>query len=263
MNSNPEYSVDDGNKALQALLWYLDEGMCFLRDQGHSPRTGSIADKELASFPRSETLHTAYYQGTILIVAASDHLHSFIRLLDEPVQTIAPYTCIRVVIETSAIASWILEPEISAFDRVMRSLAFRIEGLKQQLNFARATNDNDTFNQIQARIDKVVDDYHRMGFKKLVNRKGKVIGVGQQLPSFTQLVETIFDEEPTYRLLSGMVHAHPWVLSHFGFRVEETDSRKYLTQNMKAFHVIFLSLVASKAFIAPIRKKAGLYWIRC
>ena len=118
---------------------------------------------------------------------------------------------------------WILNTKVNSFERVKRSFAFRYEGLDQQRKLAQSTKGSINPQTIIQRIDKVEQIALRLGFDKIVDRKGKRVGVGQAMPAITEIVINMLDKEQDYRLLSGMVHAHPWALQNFGFIKAQGD----------------------------------------
>src|SRR4051812_26499260 len=81
----------------------------FLNSGGYQVPPATQAAAELAANPRfEEHLRTAYYQGRFLIESAVEHLAAFESMLNEPTQTIAPWTCVRAILEASAVSAWLL-----------------------------------------------------------------------------------------------------------------------------------------------------------
>lgn len=97
--------------------------------QGMGPTKNSPAYKELHSFQNPESVTTAFSQGSMLIEVSADQLMAFTKTITEPAQAIAPWTCVRAIIEASGLALWLLNPNIGVTTRVRRSFAFRYEGL--------------------------------------------------------------------------------------------------------------------------------------
>jgi hypothetical protein len=119
---------DDVIRMVQSLMTLHADLAGFYNTSGPRPAPNSQADIELHTFSRAESVETAYSQGEVLIEAAADNLAAFTKTVTEPVQTIAPWICVRALMEASALASWFLDPRIDARTRVERSLAFRHEG---------------------------------------------------------------------------------------------------------------------------------------
>jgi hypothetical protein len=208
---------ENAKNSIAAVNEFLEKTRVIWNQYDHHPLPGSQAARELKGFPRPESIGTSYSQDTILIEVAADYVFAVVKTLTEPAETIAPWVCARGVLETSALSIWILDTSINSYERVRRSLAFRYEGLDQQRKFAQATKGEVNPQTIIQRIDEVEQVAMELGFDKVVDRNGKRIGVGQEMLSITEIVIRMLNKELDYRLLSGMVHAHPWALQNFGF----------------------------------------------
>ena len=101
----------------------------------NAPSSVSIAAQEQKSFPKPELVRDVHYRGLMSMEAAADHLVSFADLLTEPSTTVAPWTCVRGLLESSAIGLWFLSPDINVRERVARCFAFRYIGFVQQIKF--------------------------------------------------------------------------------------------------------------------------------
>src|SRR5215217_7687430 len=77
---------------------------------GTDPQPGSIAESEIRNFHRPESIHTAQSQAWILVEVAADQLTALVKTLTEPVETVAPYTCVRSLLEGAALACWLFDP---------------------------------------------------------------------------------------------------------------------------------------------------------
>src|SRR4051794_39436451 len=98
---------------------------------GVSPMPGSKAEKELAEFPKSGLVKTAYSQGGLLLNSASDHLSAFAKSMTGTIETIAPWTLVRGVVEASTMSIWLLDASIDVKERVARSYAYRYDGIEE------------------------------------------------------------------------------------------------------------------------------------
>jgi len=256
---------DDLIEIISALTTLHDETASLFNKYGLDPAPGSKAISELTAF-RTESVQTSYSQGNMLIEASADQLISLFRSLIEPVLTIAPWTSVRAIIESSALASWLLDPTISARDRAQRSFAFRFEGLSQQVKFARASGLDTT--KALLRIDDVEKVALTLGFSIVKDKNGKRIGIGQLFPTMTDLVGSVLQEEPTYRLFSAFTHTHPWAMQHMSFSQAQDKSpdhsdfsrnTTYFEKSLQPEAIIFLCHKAAYAFSRPIWYKAQLY----
>lgn len=264
-------TLDDVSRMIRTLRDLHDGLGQFLTGCGHQPSSGSQAAAEFRTFQRSESLETAYSQAGVLIEVAADQLMAFIRSVTEPVQTIAPWTCVRAIIESSAPAAWLLDPSLDARTRVQRSFGFRYEGLAQQVKFARASGDEPATAKAITRIDDVERVAVELGFSRVENQRGRRVGIAQQMPSITDLVAQALDEEATYRLLSAVAHAHLWAVQQLSFRRIEDEnawlipedagvgSAHLLEKSLRPESAALLCSRAASAFVKPIRHKCQLF----
>jgi len=219
------------------------------------------AEREMASFPDSEIIRTAYSQGSILVEAAADHLMAFSKTLTEPVETFAPWVCVRSVLETSALAAWLLDPALAPEERARRSFALRFEGMIELMKFLRAVKGKqDEIDTAAKRLDEMENDAVACGFTRLRDKNRKRSGVGMVMPTATQLIAMVFDDEPAYRLLSAMAHGHHWALQRLGYAVYENDNGKSayvkLKKHIALSSVAYLSARAVRAFVRPVWYKS-------
>ena len=252
--------LDAAKEMVQILLEFHSDVGDYWNAQGDEPLPDTIGSKELASYKRIESVNLAYGQGNLLISVAGDHLVAFTRLVTEPVQTVAPWTCIRAVLESSAKSLWLLDPEINIQSRVGRSLAFRYDGLMQQRKFANISNDSQAIQNITSRMDEIDSLSGQLGFDPVVDKHGRRIGIGEKLPYTTNLIQAVLGMGKNYRILSGMAHAQPSVLQELGFRKNKIGNRISLIPNLTPFSVGFLCISAFKAFAPATRIRSKLYY---
>lgn len=252
-------SRDDLVRMVQTLRDFHDETAQILNKYNHDPLTGSQAHNELKSFQRAETVRDAYIQANLLIEGTTDHLVAYTKTVTEPVETIAPWTCVRAALESASLASWLLTPRIDARERVQRSFAFRYEGLRQQLKFAQATNMQSEIVEVNNRIDKVERDAIQLGYSRVLDRRDRRIGIAQQMPAITEIIKDTFDEEATYRLISAVTHAHTWAIHQVGFRRADNEDNLLLEKNIEPIAIGFLCIKVANAFTQPIWFKCQLF----
>ena len=218
-----------GDLSPKALVEVRDALEAFHRESSsftnrHGPHAASkspFADDVIA-FPRSESVHTVYGQSVTLIEITADHLTAFRKLISEPLETIAPWTCARIVLDAASLAAWIVQPGIDAKERVGRSLALRYEGLSEQVKWARAVGPKNPDVDPQVAVDRIAEvtaDASRLGFDPVRDRNGRQIGIGRRMPSVTERVRDVLDQEDMYRLLSAITHGHFWATNQAGFEV--------------------------------------------
>lgn len=219
------------SKSIRSVEKFLEQTGKIWAGYEHKPFPNSQATKELTTFIRPESIGTAYSQAATLIEVAADYAFALKSTLTEPAQTIAPWTCVRGCLEASSLSMWLFDTNINAKERVQRSLAFRYEGLDQQAKLAETTKAMVNPKDIYKRIDQIEQLAQELGYPRVLSKKNKRIGVGQEMPSVTKIVTKMLNKEKNYRLLSGMVHAHPWALQHFGFI--QTHSDQMIFENVK------------------------------
>ena len=218
------------------------------------------AVSEAKAYPDPELIEIADSQGRMLVDVSADHLIAFTKTMTEPVQTFAPWVSVRGVLEASAIAAWIMDPAIDSTERVGRSLALRHEGLSQSVKFLRASKvDQEVIVRAERRIDELEREAISVGFEKVQDKNRKRIGIGMRMPSITQLISQVFDDEPTYRLLSAMAHGHLWALQKLGYKIHEDNgasSHVKLKQHISPDSVWYLSVKTVTAFVRPVWLKS-------
>lgn len=254
----PELGLEDITRMREA-IGLLHGGVSdFVNSQGIVPATGSQADEESRSFVRSESVQTAQSQAGILLEVAGDQLTAFIKTITEPFETIAPWTCVRSLLEAASLAAWLFDPEIDVRTRVRRSLALRYEGLDQQVKWLRAAGQDSV--EAVARVDDVERVALALGFERLVDGRGKRTGIAQVMPSATEVMRLMLDEEVAYRLLSAVAHGHHWALQHTSFRLAtdheippfpEGQEVKALEKAVHPNGVAYLALTAARTFARP------------
>ena len=204
---------------LKTLDAFCDEIHKFHIDQGSDWAINSPAAKEFGGSKRPESLVTAWSQAALLVESGSEHLSSFIQAIEEPVQSIACCTCVRSMLEPCSLSSWLLDPGIDARTRIGRSFAVRYEGMNQFIKYARATRKSNAFMQpMKKRIREVEMEALKLGYPKITDRAGKRrLGIGQRMPSATELVKKMLDQEAMYRLLSAVAHGHDWAIRELSY----------------------------------------------
>jgi hypothetical protein len=246
---------------LRAIPSLRDAVAAFFNDHLGKPFPNAPAETEAATVPYPGIIRNAYSQGSMQVGVAADHLMAFSKTMTEPVETIAPWACVRAVLEASALAAWFLDPKITAEVRARRSFAFRFDGLTEQVKYLRASKaeqaDIDLTNK---RIDDVEDKAAGFGFERVLDKKRNRIGIGMLMPSVTQLITLVFDDEPTFRLLSAMAHGRHWAVQQFGYRPFDKDDGNsdgiILEKHISLNNVGCLSTRAVTAFARPVWYKS-------
>jgi hypothetical protein len=247
------FSSEDLEQARAALSTLREDISNYVNSSGVLPATGSQALREQEVFSRRESVRTAYSQAIVLLEVAGDQLAAIVKMFEAPVDTIAPWTNVRALLEASALAVWILDPGIDVATRVQRSIALRYEGLLEQRKFFRAAGHD--VERLTKRLGELEELALTLGYPPVVDRKGKRIGAGIKVPPATELAEASLGEGGMYRLLSAVAHGHFWAIQQLSFELLPEDpvaahaaGYRAMTKVLKPAGLIYLSLGAATAF---------------
>ena len=160
----------------------------------------------------------------MLIEVAADQLMAFAKTLESPPQSIDPWTCTRAILESAALAGWLLDPSINARTRIERSLAFRYDGFSEEIKFLRAIGNESSAARVIMKIEKLERLASELGFLPLRNTKGERIGIGQRMNSVTDIVKSVLNEEAFYRLCSAVINGQIGALQGLSFRRLDTTT---------------------------------------
>lgn len=246
---------------------FLDQTSVIWNQQGDDPKTDSKADLEIRSFQRPESIVTAYSQAGMLFESAADYCMAIVKTLTEPTQTIAPWGCARSVVETSVLATWLWDSKINATQRVQRSLAFRHEGLLQQLKLAKISKGEISQEKAVSRIKEVEKIALELGMAKIKNIKGrKGTFLDLTMPTITDIVTQTSEKAQNYRMLSAMIHGHSWALQNLSFSLalENQEIFKdvkggYIEKNLSLSSVGYLCIEAVTSLSNAILMKFSLF----
>ncbi len=268
------FTQDKADKLMRDFQLFIDELHEF--QQVHSaqgPTANSLATSESTSFADPEDVMTAYSQGLILLDVAEDQAEAFIRSVVDPALSFAVWTSVRVVLESSALAAWLFDTDIAVKIRVQRSLAFRYEGLEQHLKLLKSIGRQAEQDKLVKRIDSIESEAIALGFNKVIDRKGRRIGIGQVMPSVTEIIRDILNEEKAYRILSAVAHGHFWALQQLGMQTvidQSTTSwdsiqadTKALQKHLRPEGVGYLCVMTASVFTKALWRASNLFdWDR-
>lgn len=257
------YSPENVVNMISAVRGLIQGSAQIYNKYDNEPGPESIASQERDSFPNRELIKDVHYRGVLSMEAAADHLMVFADSLTEPAKTVAPWTCVRGLLESSALATWFLDPTIDARERVGRCFAFRYSGFTQQIKFLRADGATAEIEMVQQRIQKVEQDAISLGYPRLLNENGNIKAIAMPMPNITELIGMTLNREGEYRLLSGVAHGHHWAVSQVGFRVSEENIGGQLVKIIKKhLHpevVLFATDIAVSAFATVLWRLWRLY----
>lgn len=243
----------------------LYDGIKSLRGEiAGPPVAGSPYANELAVSRRKQSLDTAWSISLMLIDSGEEHLMAFVKTITAPILPIACWTCVRSMLEPCARAAWMLDPTIDGETRIQRTFAVQFAGMSQDLKFTRAMNQpKQVQDKIKRKIAKVELNALDLGFPKLRDRRKKkrIVGIGVKMPTATDMVKEVLDEEAAYRIFSAVSHGQAGTIRQLSFA---PVSRNGLTVQMggspaRAFKktvnpdlMAWLGLIAAGAFARPI-----------
>jgi hypothetical protein len=243
-----------------AVAKFHDDVGGYVNQCGLRPAPGSKADLELSAWPpQDELLPTSFSQAALLLESAADHMASVERLLHNPIQSIAPWTCARGALESSAFGCWLLEPSIDAANRVARSLAFRGEGITERLKVERLVGDDAGVAYSQSRLVYLEQEASRLGFEPIVDARGKRLGIGVRLPSATGCIAGELNMEFEFRVFSSIAHSHPGALSTLGFSASDPSQPTMLEKDLSGPAAALLLARSAQAVHAIVRRRAQLF----
>ena len=198
-------------------LFYKEAGE-LLREHDNVPIAGSQAAKEVAEDPSPDWIVLAQSISGQLVEFGGEHVTGLVKLITEPVEVIACWSLLRAMIEGCAFGVWLTDPAIDAHVRAGRVLALHYEGLTQQIRFGRAGQyEPDRIKMAEDRIDEIEQQALALGFAAVQDKNKRRIGIGQKMPTATDLVRDMLDEEAMYRMLSGVTHAQSWAIMGLGY----------------------------------------------
>lgn len=216
--SDSDFAIAFVADVRDALSAFLSETARYMEHQGYLAKPGSKADTDQRTCARPESIVTACGIGHNLIEASGEYVSAFVKTITEPVEVIACWTCVRAMMESSAMASWLFDPNATELERIGRTFALRYEGMQQQLKFGRVAGIvKKDMDSLEKRIDKLELIALALGFPRIHNRIGDRIGIGQRMPKITELIGMTLDQEKHYRLLSAVAHGHQWAISQLTY----------------------------------------------
>jgi len=212
----PEH-VEDMREGLTA---FVAKTRDFLNPLHGQPNPGSMADVENQSASRPESIVTAWGIGALLIDFGFQHVAAFVRTLDDPASSIAAGTCVRSMLESCAMAAWLLDPTIDATKRISRVFARRYSGLDQQLKYGRSVGvPPSQIESEEKRIDALEATVVALGYPACRDKNGKRNGLCEVMPNATDMIENVLKEGGTYRLLSSVAHGHHMGILPLGYEI--------------------------------------------
>lgn len=246
---------------------FLDQSVVHWNENNETPASNSQATLEIGSFSRSESVATAYSQAGMLFESAADYSMALVKAFTLPATSIAPWGITRSVLEMSALAAWLWDTKIHAFQRVQRSLIFWHKGLVDELKLAKISKGLLDTKKVIARINYVEHTALELGMGSVENKKSRKQFVFKlEMPTNTEVVSNILNKEQEYRLLSAMVHGRNWAIQSLGFETIKKDQiifdgikGGHLEKHLSHSSVNYLCTSALTSLASAILTKFKLY----
>lgn len=262
MSSNKYVSIESIMSLVSLLDKVFEETAMKINHYNLEPLQDSIAIRERVLFQNPELVKDVQYRGVLSLESAADHLAVIADSFKEPAKTIAPWTCTRGFLESSALAIWFLDPSIDVKTRVGRNFAFRYKGFIEQNKFFRVSGQSEEIERTLLRMKEVEQDASDLGFQ-IYSKNGETTGIAMRIPGITELINITLDRESDYRLLSGVAHGHHWALSQVGFHDSgkkfEDQSVKLFTKYLNPLFVLYITEIVISSFAKVLLSLWHLY----
>lgn len=241
---------------LRAVLHVLPEALGALMDEMKLPLDGSRASVERRD--GGDVAKSAHEQAELAIVVAADHMRALERELTNPVMTFAPWTTARGILEAAAVAMWLLG-DVDLNTRVARSLSLSLRHLKDEETYVCDAHRRDPNNagfiaaipDTRARFEHLEKRAASLSVPPKRDKRGRLIGFGEGMPSTTDLVDNELGEGGTYRLLSAIAHGRTWANLALGLRHIEQAGEPAVEQHLTVEAAQFLIFNALDWFARP------------
>jgi hypothetical protein len=218
----------------------------------------------------SDDVYKAFSQGAgICIPAAEQFMIAIGQLYVIPMSIFGYQTVARSLVETSAKAWWLIDPQIDLPTRVARH---HVDQLENIYDLRKLEASPGTKSMYDLRIRGLFDSATSLGLQgtrqKLKDGSdGDLIGFdGVVPPKATDLVNDFFaaidfsDGDRWYRIVSGVAHggAHG-LLRHFDLHLTERAYRGYLTPRLDRHEISNFAALAIHSYLGAIQAFAEAF----
>lgn len=241
-SSQPDFFSADSIQKMIGIMENLVDKIAEIVNQYHyKPTPDSRAAIEMACFADKGLVEDVYARASLCFESAADHFMAFIDTLKQPAKTLSPYTCVRSLMESCAIALWLLDLDIDVRKRVGRCYGYRYREFKEQIKFFQSDKTNPAeaqkeINRIYQRMAEVEAEALDLGYPKLTDKNGNMLGLATHMPPTVELIKMTLDRERDYRLLSGIAHSYLWATRQVGFQLHGFTNGKGLKAHILTKH---------------------------
>ena len=227
-----------------------------VKEAQDNPRVNSQMSEELASCSDSEHLKEAYFSAQrAAFQKAVDHLDALSRALTPPILTYSPWVSARCVLEQCSLAFWLADTNIDFNERICRILNTRLRSINDSLTWLRGVDNFSTepsaekIDGLRARIKHLRHAARQFDISEKCNRKGRLTGFGDGLPSWTNLAEVAFAAGNSYRMLSGTSHGEFWTSSLSTTLIEGSeDASRLMGPSFQRDHALWIGIQVAEWF---------------
>lgn len=238
-----------------AVKQFHDDTGEYVNSFSQIPEDDSPAGRQLSIW-EGEEIRTAFAQGSLLLESTAEHMVSTARLLEEPIQTVSPWTCARGSLESAAFGCWLMDPTIDARQRAGRTFAFRFEGVNEQLKVARLAGSDAAVKRGEARLQSIEDRATELGFGLLRDGRARRIGIAVRMPSATGCIAQELGMEFEYRVFSSVAHSQPGAISMLAFEATDLGEPTLLEKSLSPAAATFIMARSAQALHRIVRTRA-------
>lgn len=221
------------------------------------PTPESKAQEELLNSQHTKLIKTILVLSKFFHEYHHEHLAAFAKLIDNPIMPLAAATCIRSMLESCALVTWLIDPTIDIVERIKRQFAYRYSGMVEDVKYQNTIGvDQQQIAKTKQRILDVETEALGLGYKQCI-KDGKMTGIGMKMLSSTELISKMLDEEANYRFLSAIAHGHNWAIRELTYVPIEFDETGL--QMEKIVNIDFMELF-SLLGVKAVGKAVWNYW---
>ncbi|RPI76186.1 MAG: hypothetical protein EHM45_13685 [Desulfobacteraceae bacterium] len=176
------------------------------RLSSQTPKPNSPADREIISYPNKKLIQEAFLRGILLVTIAKQNFTELESLVVQKLYPIAPYICARSLLESAAVATWLLCDEINSKDRINRYFSYCYTNLIEQRKYFHYIGNTQKENKARIKISDLEVKAINAGSDVKKDKKNEIKYIGCPFPNKTSLIENQFKVPDRYRVLSGIAH---------------------------------------------------------
>jgi hypothetical protein len=262
----------------QILEEAIEFATSFSEQYGSEPLEDSLAHREMSGQSgaagsltlTSDDVYKAYSQGAgICIPAAEQFMIAMRQLYVTPMSIFGYQTVARSLVETSAKAWWLIDPNIDLPTRMARHYVDLLENI---YDVRKLEASEGTKSMYDMRIRGLLDTTSTFGLRATYAKRkdgsdGDLIGFNSVVPAkATDLVNDFFaaisfsDGDRWYRIVSGVAHggAHG-LLRHFDIRWADKPYRASLAPRLDREEISNFAVLAIHSYLGAVQAHAEAF----